>query len=164
MLCFVALFSFFLLFAQLAVDDLWYGVDEGTIFGFLGVNGVHFNLVAVVTDLLSVCFVFSSFFFVVQGAGKTTTMSMVTGEFFPTAGTALLNSLDILQSPDSVRRYIGYCPQFDAHFDQLTGREHLNLYARIKGIPEDKLDDVVNAMLDSLKITEVRLCVCVFVY
>ena len=59
---------------------------------------------------------------------------------------------------------LGYCPQFDAHFDQLTGREHLNLYARIKGIPEDQLDALVDAMLDSLKITEVRffLPFCVF--
>lgn len=58
-------------------------------------------------------------------------MSMITGEFFPSEGTALLNSLDILQYPDTVRRYIGYCPQFDAHFDQLTGE--MVLFVRVMG-------------------------------
>ena len=31
---------------------------------------------------------------------------------------------------------IGYCPQFDALFDELTAREHLLLYARIKGVQQ----------------------------
>ena len=34
-----------------------------------------------------------------------------------------------------VNQYIGYCPQFDALFDELTAREHLCLYARLKGVP-----------------------------
>jgi hypothetical protein len=42
-----------------------------------------------------------------------------------------------------VRRLVGYCPQFDALFDLLTGREHLQLYARIKGIPERHIKTVV---------------------
>lgn len=33
-----------------------------------------------------------------------------------------------------IRHLIGYCPQFDALFDNLTGREHLELYANLKGI------------------------------
>lgn len=35
------------------------------------------------------------------------------------------------------RKYIGYCPQFDALLDNLTSKEHLELYAAIKGIPRD---------------------------
>jgi ABC-type multidrug transport system ATPase subunit len=34
-----------------------------------------------------------------------------------------------------VQQNIGYCPQFDALYDELTGREHLHLYARLRGIP-----------------------------
>ncbi len=33
------------------------------------------------------------------------------------------------------RNYIGYCPQFDALLENLTAREHLYLYAALKGIP-----------------------------
>ena len=34
-----------------------------------------------------------------------------------------------------VQQSIGYCPQFDALYDELTGREHLQLYARLRGVP-----------------------------
>jgi len=34
-----------------------------------------------------------------------------------------------------VQRKIGYCPQFDALYDELTAREHLQLYSRLRGIP-----------------------------
>lgn len=34
-----------------------------------------------------------------------------------------------------MHKKIGYCPQFDALFDELTAREHLTLYARLKGLP-----------------------------
>lgn len=37
---------------------------------------------------------------------------------------------------------IGYCPQFDALLEFLTVQEHLELYARIKGVPEYDLEDV----------------------
>lgn len=38
---------------------------------------------------------------------------------------------DLLQ----VQQSLGYCPQFDALFDELTAREHLQLYTRLRGIP-----------------------------
>lgn len=34
-----------------------------------------------------------------------------------------------------VQQSLGYCPQFDALFDELTAREHLQLYTRLRGIP-----------------------------
>ena len=34
-----------------------------------------------------------------------------------------------------MQRKIGYCPQFDALYDELTAREHLQLYSRLRGIP-----------------------------
>lgn len=39
---------------------------------------------------------------------------------------------------------IGYCPQFDALLEFLTAQEHLELYARIKGVPEYQICDVRN--------------------
>lgn len=45
-----------------------------------------------------------------------------------------------------VRRRIGYCPQTDALPGFLTGREVLTLYARIRGIPENRLGDVCRAL------------------
>lgn len=37
---------------------------------------------------------------------------------------------------------MGYCPQFDAIDELLTGREHLHLYARLRGVPEAEISRV----------------------
>ena len=49
-----------------------------------------------------------------------------------------------------VRQQIGYCPQFDALLDHLTGRETLVLYARLRGIPERHIESCVENTLRGL--------------
>ena len=93
---------------KLAVDHLTFGVKPGECFGLLGVNG----------------------------AGKTTTFKMLTGDTEPSGGTAYVNGYSILTNLDQARRNLGYCPQFDALNPLLTGREHLRLYARLRGLSE----------------------------
>ncbi|XP_027350044.1 ABC transporter A family member 1 [Abrus precatorius] len=100
---------------KVAVDSLTFSVQEGECFGFLGTNG----------------------------AGKTTTISMLCGEESPSDGTAFIFGKDICSHPKAARQYIGYCPQFDALLEYLTVREHLELYARIKGVPDYAIDNVV---------------------
>ena len=92
--------------AKLAVDRLTFGVKRGECFGLLGVNG----------------------------AGKTTTFKMLTGDTKATAGDALVSGRSVLTELQSVRRSLGYCPQFDALNPLLTGREHLMLYGRLRGL------------------------------
>jgi ATP-binding cassette subfamily A (ABC1) protein 3 len=111
---------------KVAVKDLWLGIPEGQCFGFLGING----------------------------AGKTTTLSMLTNDLFPTAGTAQLGGFDILSQQGDVRRLLGYCPQFDALLEMLTAREHLQLFARIKGVREEILTDYVEHILGKLGLQE----------
>ena len=41
-----------------------------------------------------------------------------------------------------VHKCMGFCPQFDALFDELTASEHLTLYARLRGVPEKQLHNV----------------------
>lgn len=53
-----------------------------------------------------------------------------------------------------VQQRLGYCPQFDALIDQLTGRETLFLYGRLRGVQEDLLPNVVQELMDSLTLTE----------
>ncbi|XP_077241690.1 ATP-binding cassette A1 isoform X2 [Tasmannia lanceolata] len=105
--------------AKVAVHSLTFSVQEGECFGFLGPNG----------------------------AGKTTTLSMLSGEECPSDGTAYIFGNDICSRPKAARRHIGYCPQFDALLDLLTVKEHLELYARIKGVPEIRMKDVVEEKL-----------------
>ena len=79
---------------------------------------------------------------------------MVTNDIMPTSGTAYLLGRDILEDQSHVRRLIGYCPQFEALLDLLTAREHLELYARLKCIPEPLIPQMVKDKLDELNLTD----------
>lgn len=49
-----------------------------------------------------------------------------------------------------MQQRIGYCPQFDALLDHMTGRETLSMYARLRGIPEKYVPSCVENVLRSL--------------
>ena len=93
-------------------------------------------------------------FFVFLGAGKTTAMAMLTAEFPPTSGDATLAGYSVTHEPEKTRRRIGYCPQFDAHFMNMTGREHVALYAAIKGVPRDAIKEAVEAKLQEVGLND----------
>ncbi|OWK05225.1 ABCA4 [Cervus elaphus hippelaphus] len=105
-----------------AVDRLCVGVRPGECFGLLGVNG----------------------------AGKTTTFKMLTGDTAVTSGDATVAGKSILTNISEVHQSMGYCPQFDAIDDLLTGREHLYLYARLRGVPAEEIERVTNWSIQSL--------------
>ncbi|KAM4805394.1 retinal-specific phospholipid-transporting ATPase ABCA4 [Urocitellus parryii] len=105
-----------------AVDRLCVGIRPGECFGLLGVNG----------------------------AGKTTTFKMLTGDTTVTSGDATIAGKSILTNISEVHQNMGYCPQFDAVDDLLTGREHLYLYARLRGVPTKEIEKVANWSIQSL--------------
>uniref|UniRef100_A0A8C6Y8P9 ATP-binding cassette sub-family A member 2 n=1 Tax=Naja naja TaxID=35670 RepID=A0A8C6Y8P9_NAJNA len=110
----------------LAVDRLCVGVRPGECFGLLGVNG----------------------------AGKTTTFKMLTGDETTTNGEAFINGHSILKELLQVQQSLGYCPQFDALFDELTAQEHLELYTRLRGIPWKDEEQVVKWALKKLELAK----------
>uniref|UniRef100_A0A8C9XBP2 P-type phospholipid transporter n=1 Tax=Sander lucioperca TaxID=283035 RepID=A0A8C9XBP2_SANLU len=109
-----------------AVDRLCLGIPRGECFGLLGVNG----------------------------AGKTSTFRMLTGDTAITYGEALLNHHSVLTEMERVHQLMGYCPQFDAISDLLTGREHLELYARLRGVPEESVTKVAQWGVKKLGLTQ----------
>jgi ABC-type multidrug transport system ATPase subunit len=109
-----------------AVESMSLGIPPGQCFGLLGING----------------------------AGKTTTMGMLTAEFPPSSGDATLAGHSVANEPEKTRRRVGYCPQFDAHFTNLTGREHVELYASIKGIPVSLVSEAASAKLAEVGLSE----------
>lgn len=109
-----------------AVAGISLGIPCGECFGLLGVNG----------------------------AGKTTTFSILTGDINMTSGTAIIDGKDIRTSLKSVRQGLGYCPQFDALIERMTSREQLRMYARLRGVPEDQIDEVVNTEIKRLDLLE----------
>jgi ABC-type multidrug transport system ATPase subunit len=79
---------------------------------------------------------------------------MLTCEFPPTSGDATLAGFSVTNEPEKTRRRIGYCPQFDAHFQNMTGREHIQLYAAIKGVPKDQVENAVASKLAEVGLNE----------
>ena len=63
---------------------------------------------------------------------------MLTGDTSPTLGDALIRGRSV-QERGVVQTAVGYCPQVDALIDQLTGRQHITLYARLRGVPRAKV-------------------------
>ena len=80
--------------------------DSGECFGLLGVNG----------------------------AGKTSTFKMLTGDTGISSGDAFLRGLSLKTYMAKLYKYIGYCPQFDGLLDDLTGTETLYIYALMRGV------------------------------
>lgn len=67
-----------------------------------------------------------------NAAGKSTLISVLTGLFPPTSGSIIINGVDQLKNINSLKRNIGVCPQHNILFDELSVREHLTFFARLK--------------------------------
>lgn len=96
---------------SVAVDDVTFGVPKSQVFALLGPNG----------------------------AGKTTTISLIRGDMVPSnnGGNIFVNNISVLRNRAAARSHLGVCPQFDA-MDQMTVIEHLEFYARIRGVTDVK--------------------------
>ena len=98
----------------LAVNQISVGVDGSECFGLLGVNG----------------------------AGKTSTFKMLTGDENISSGSTWVKGISLLTDMSEVHKRIGYCPQFDGLLEELTGRETLRLIALLRGIPEREIKKI----------------------
>mmetsp|Transcript_30475 Transcript_30475/g.46698 ORF Transcript_30475/g.46698 Transcript_30475/m.46698 type:complete len:119 (+) Transcript_30475:4141-4497(+) len=100
-----------------AVKDVSFGLEFGECFALLGVSG----------------------------AGKTTLFKCLTGNIYPSSGDLSINGFDVTTASGfgKARKLIGYCPQFDAIFEGLTVREHLEIYSKLKGIPAKLRDRMI---------------------
>jgi ATP-binding cassette subfamily A (ABC1) protein 3 len=88
----------------------------------------------------------------VNGAGKTTTFKMLCGEVPPSSGQVYIAGFDLYQNLDQIRENIGYCPQFDALLDNLTSRDHLELFAALKGIPSSNAKKLIDKKLNEMNL------------
>lgn len=81
-------------------------------------------------------------------SGKTTTFKMITGDETIDQGSIIIDSIPLNQSLRKAQRRMGYCPQFDALIDLLTGEETLYLFARLRGVKEFVIPQIANALID----------------
>lgn len=70
----------------------------------------------------------------VNGAGKTTTFKMLTGDVKISSGEGFVRGISLKNNMPNVHKVIGYCPQFDALIEDMTGRETLEMFALLRGV------------------------------
>ncbi|KAL1438080.1 hypothetical protein MTO96_048178 [Rhipicephalus appendiculatus] len=85
-----------------------------------------------------------------NGAGKTTLMSILTGLVQPSGGSATVAGWDI--NTEAARREVGFCPQKDIFFDDLTVEEHLEYFAVLRGVADP--GKRVQTLLKTLRLTD----------
>ena len=105
-----------------AVDGVSFAVEPGEIFGLLGPNG----------------------------AGKTTTVRVLTTVLRPTAGRARVAGHDTVAEGLHVRAAIGYIPQAISVDAALTGRQSLEFYARVSGVPRRERKARINDAIETM--------------
>ena len=109
-----------------AVDSVDLRIEPGETFGLLGPNG----------------------------AGKTTTIRMITTLLKPAAGRLTVFGLDAARYPMRLRRMIGYVPQLLSADASLTGRENVELFARLFDVPRRARAGRVDAALRVMGLTD----------
>ena len=102
-----------------AVDQIFFEVNRGEIFGFLGPNG----------------------------AGKSTTIRMLCGILAPTSGWANVAGFNIATEPDLVKQNIGYMSQRFSLYEDLTVIENIQFYAGIYDVPKHNRRAVTQKVL-----------------
>ena len=103
----------------LAVNAINLAIGDGEIFGFIGPNG----------------------------AGKTTTIRMMGGTLSPSAGTVLIDGIDIGRDPVEAKRRIGFIPDRPFIYEKLTGMEFLRFTADLYGLKDGSFPDKAREIL-----------------
>ncbi len=112
----------------IAVDHVSFSVQAGEIFGFLGANG----------------------------AGKSTTIRILCGLLTPTSGQALVDGIDVQQSPEKVKKHIGYMSQKFSLYPDLLVEENLEFFGGVYGIGPRELQPRIEELLEQLDLARDR--------
>uniref|UniRef100_A0A8C8X480 ATP binding cassette subfamily A member 10 n=1 Tax=Panthera leo TaxID=9689 RepID=A0A8C8X480_PANLE len=100
---------------KIAIRNISFCVNKGEVLGLLGHNG----------------------------AGKSTSIKMVTGDTKPTAGTVRDKLI-----------FLGYCPQENSLWPGLTGKDHVELYAAVKGMSKQEAALSTSRLVEAFKLQE----------
>ena len=111
-----------------AVRNINFEVKEGQIVGFLGRNG----------------------------AGKSTTMNMITGFIEPTSGQIIVGGYDVDKKPKKVKAQIGYMPEGTPLYSDLTVKEFVEYMADLKMIPRKERKEAVQKAIERTGLEKVQ--------
>ncbi len=109
-----------------AVRDVTFDVNDGEVFGLIGPDG----------------------------AGKTTTLRVISTAMAPTAGRVTVGEIDVTRDPEAVKKMIGYMPQRFALYPDLTVLENLNFFADVFGSPRENRAALIERLLGFARLTD----------
>ncbi|MBL0164483.1 MAG: ABC transporter ATP-binding protein [Xanthomonadales bacterium] len=110
------------------IEDLSLTLDRGEVLGLLGING----------------------------AGKSTTLRMISGMLAPSSGRVTLGGLDLYANPERARRDIGYLPEEPPLYGELNVEEYLRFCARLHGIAKPAISAAVEKVIERCELGEMR--------
>lgn len=111
-----------------ALNDLHLTLGDGVVFGFVGANG----------------------------AGKSTTFSILATLLSPTSGDALINGKSVVREPAAVRKEIGYMPDFFGVYDQLKVDEYLDFYGASYNLKASERKKLIPELLALVNLIDKR--------
>jgi sodium transport system ATP-binding protein len=111
-----------------AVDDATFHCKAGRIFGFLGLNG----------------------------AGKSTTMRILSTVLKPTSGRAVVAGCDVVSAAAQVRRNIGFLSNSTSLYDRMAAWEHVEYFGKLYGLPDDELYPRMESIFEWLQMSDFK--------
>jgi ABC-2 type transport system ATP-binding protein len=112
---------------QTAVEEVSLKISPGEIVGLLGPNG----------------------------AGKTTTIRMMAGVLPPTSGSVKIDKLNFVDHEHALKSRIGYLPENNPLYEELTVEEHLRFWGSLKGLSKAALEEAIEFAVVKTGISEV---------
>ena len=91
-----------------------------------------------------------------KGAGKSTTMNIITGYLPSTSGTVLISGMDITENPSAVKKKIGYLPEIPPVYLDMKVKEYLKFAAGIKGVKGSERKAQIEDVMEKLKIKDME--------
>jgi ABC-2 type transport system ATP-binding protein len=111
-----------------ALADVGFSVAHGEIFGLVGPDG----------------------------AGKSTILRMLAGVMRPDRGTIMVDGVDVIAEPESVREHVSYMPQRFGLYEDLTVDENIRFYADLFGISAKLREERARPLLEASGMTQFR--------
>jgi ABC-2 type transport system ATP-binding protein len=90
-----------------------------------------------------------------NGAGKTTTLRMLAGVLPPSRGSVLINNQNLKEFGKDIKKIIGFLPENNPLYDDLTVEEYLNFWAEIKGLVSSQKEEALDFVIKNCGIGEV---------
>lgn len=113
--------------SQPVINNITLKIKQGEIVGFLGPNG----------------------------AGKTTTVRMIAGVLPPSKGRVAVNGQDLFAEEIENRPHIGYLPENNPIYDDMTVEEFLKMWAELKRIPSNEQEQAIQEVVEAAGLEDV---------